>query len=214
MKDFTDEAILRYSELNTTPASTVLQELFRETQLKTAYPNMISGHLQGTLLRFISLMMKPEYVLEVGTFTGYSAICLTEGLVEGGRVMTIESNPEMEEMARNYIEKAGVAHKIELIIGDALQIIGGLGQAFDLCFLDGDKEEYVDYYRMVLPKMRRGGIIIADNVLWSGKVLEDYASTDRETRGILAFNELVSRDNTVERMLLPLRDGLMIIRKK
>ena len=174
---------------------------------------MASGHLQGKFLELISIMIKPENILEIGTFTGYSAICLSKGLKPGGKLITIEINDEMTDFAHSYFSKAGVESKIIQLTGNALDIIPGLDQMFDLVFIDGDKREYSEYYNLIIEKVKPGGFIIADNVLWGGKVLEP-GITDPQTRGIIEFNELIKNDTTVEKYILPLRDGLMIIRKQ
>jgi predicted O-methyltransferase YrrM len=174
---------------------------------------MLTGHMQGTLLRMITCMMQPRKILEIGTFTGYSAVCF--GMVPSQpppEVHTIEINPEQEEIIRRYISEAGLENSIQLHIGDALEIIPTLDHSWDLVYIDADKPNYLKYYSMVLPRLRPGGFIIADNALWDGKVL-DAATADRETRGIQEFNDYVQHDGSVENMLLPLRDGLMIIRK-
>jgi caffeoyl-CoA O-methyltransferase len=208
------DEIHEYCELHTTPEPEVLNRLNRETHLTQVYPRMLSGHLQGTFLRMISAMIKPGRVLEIGTFTGYSAICLAGGgEIAGGLVLhTIEANPELEPLIRKYIREAGLEQVIQLHIGDAVQIIPTLDDVWDLVFIDADKPNYLNYYNMVLPKVRQGGFILADNALWDGRVL-DASTTDKETRGIIEFNEFVQRDERVENMLLPLRDGIMLIRK-
>jgi len=192
----------------------VLAELNRETYLKILHPRMLSGHLQGLMLQFITRLLKPQNVLEIGTYTGYSAICFALELAENATVHTIEVNDELESFASGYFEKAGVAPKIKQHIGNALQIIPALKERFDLVFVDGEKEEYIDYYELSLEKLNSGGIIIADNVLWSGKVVEEVDPNDKSTNGIMAFNEYVKNDSRVEKFILPLRDGLFLIRKK
>jgi len=192
----------------------VLQELDRETHLKVLGARMLSGHLQGQLLTLLSKMIQPERILEIGTFTGYSAICLAKGLAETGKLITIELDDELEDMAQKYFAKAGLQHKIIQLIGPAIEIILSLSETFDLVFLDADKREYVGYYNRVFDKVRSGGYIIADNTLWSGKVLDEPASGDEQTLGIIAFNEMIKNDSRVEKVILPLRDGMTIIRKK
>jgi caffeoyl-CoA O-methyltransferase len=192
----------------------VLQELDRETHLKVLGARMLSGNLQGQVLTMLSKMIHPERILEVGTFTGYSAICLAKGLTENGKLITIEVDDELESFSKKYFEKAGLAGKIEQRIGPALEIIPEIDETFDLVFLDADKHEYVDYYNLIFEKVRRGGYIIADNTLWSDKVLEQPSPDDLQTRGIIAFNEMIKTDSRVEKVILPLRDGLTIIRKK
>jgi predicted O-methyltransferase YrrM len=192
----------------------VLEELNRETWVKTVHPQMIAGRLQGKVLEMISHMISPLRILEIGTFTGYSSICLAKGLGEGGHLYTLEKDDEIIEFASRYIGKSGLADRITLLSGDARDIVGGLEETFDLVYLDAEKDEYLDYYEMVFPKLRKGGFILADNVLWGGKVIEAVESGDHFTRGILAFNESISRDPLVETVILPIRDGIMLIRKK
>lgn len=209
-----DSNIENYAEEHTKPASNVLQNLYRETHLKALHPRMLSGKLQGKLLQFISQMIKPKTVLEIGTFTGYSAICMAEGLLENGVLHTIEINNELEEIANLFFEKAALTNKIKFYIGNALDIIPKIDDKFDLVFIDADKKNYCEYYKLVFDKVKKGGFIIADNVLWSGKVLEKPYHNDKDTIGIIAFNELIQKDERVDNLLLPFRDGLMIIRKK
>lgn len=196
------------------PQDEVLSELDRETHLKVLGARMISGHLQGQVLTLLSKMIRPENILEIGTFTGYSAICLAKGLNDNGKLITIEMDDELEEFARNYFVKAGVQHKIVQRIGTALEIIPTLHEPFDLVFIDADKREYVAYYQEIFDKVKSGGYIIADNTLWSGKVLNKPASDDFQTKGILEFNRLIRNDKRVEKVILPLRDGMTVIRKK
>jgi len=202
-----------YAREHTTPEPSILAKLNRETQLSQVYPRMLSGHLQGTLLRMISHMLKPLRVLEIGTFTGYSAICLASGLQESGILHTIEVNPEQEDIIRRFIAEAGFKEKIILHIGEALKVIPELDEKWDLIFIDADKNNYLKYYKMVFEKVRIGGFILADNAFWGGKVLDEN-TTDKETLGILEFNEFIQKDERVENILCPIRDGLMIIRKK
>lgn len=210
--DFLDPALQAYSEQYTSPESPVLAELNRETNLKVLYPRMISGHLQGRFLATIARLKQPKHILEVGTYTGYSAICMAEGLAPGGRITSIELEPEREAMIRRYFKKAGIAQSVDLRIGDATGILPELEGPFDLVFLDADKDNYVNYYEMVLPKMPSGGLIVADNMLWSGKVLDPHVQ-DKETIGLRAFVEHVSRDEKVEQILVTVRDGIMLIIK-
>lgn len=206
----TEQYILNHIE----PECPVLKELDRETHLKVPGARMLSGHLQGQVLAMVSKMIRPRRILELGTFTGYSAICLARGLDETGRLITIELDDELEGMAHKFFFKAGFQQQIFQIIGPALEIVPELNEIFDLVFLDADKREYVAYYNLVFDKVRRGGYIIADNTLWSGKVLEAPAPDDEQTRGVIAFNELIKNDLRVEKVILPLRDGMTIIRKK
>ena len=202
-----------YAENHTSGEPEILARLSRETHLRTHMPQMLSGHLQGAFLRMISRMLKPECILEIGTFTGYSAICLAEGLPLTGVLHTIEMNPEMQDFAGKYFEQAGLSHKIVMHTGNALDILPTLPGPFDLTFIDADKDRYIRYFDMALEKTRAGGWIIADNTLWYGRVLDPDAGKDRETAGIIAFNDYVLSHPGVENLLLPVRDGLMIIRK-
>jgi caffeoyl-CoA O-methyltransferase len=203
----------RYILENSTPEDPVLEELYRQTHIRFVNPNMVSGHIQGRILEMISKMVNPETILEIGTFTGYSAICLSRGLRPGGRLLTIESNDELTSFAGSYFKKAGLSSVIKQLAGDALKIIPRLDPIFDLVFIDGDKREYVDYYNVLIDKVKPGGFIIADNVLWGGKAFEKN-TRDPQGRGIIKFNELLSKDNRIENIILPIRDGLMLIRKK
>ena len=208
------EEILEYCERHTTPEPEVLQHLTRETHLTQVYPRMLTGHLQGTLLRMITAMLNPSEVLEIGTFTGYGAVCMGSMLITSrhSRIHTIEINPEQEEMIRKYLREAGLEEVVQLHIGNAMEIIPQLEVTWDLVYIDADKENYLNYYRLVMPRLRPGGFIIADNALWDGKVL-DPATTDKEALGIIEFNEYVQGDPAVENLLLPFRDGIMVIRK-
>lgn len=175
---------------------------------------MASGHLQGRLLKMIVEMIRPKNILEVGTFSGYSALCMAEGLPPEGKLYTLEINDEMEDFARPWIEDSPYADKIEFIIGDANQLIPKLGITFDMAFIDGDKRSYKETYEKVLAAIRPGGFILADNTLWDGHVIDPAYDDDRQTLGIRDFNEFVAKDNRVEKVILPLRDGLTLIRKK
>lgn len=210
----TNPALEKYSEAHTTPESEILNKLNRETHIKLRMPNMLSGHLQGQFLRMISMMIKPETILEIGTFTGYSALCLAAGLKPGGILHTIDNNPELEDFAMRYFREAGLEGSIKLHIGEAADIIPGIAGPFDLVFIDADKENYILYFDLLLSRVPSGGWIIADNALWYGKVIYPEALTDRETAGIVAFNEYIMNHPAVENVLLPVRDGLMIMRKK
>ena len=199
-----------YCELHSSPEFPFLAELNRETHLTQVYPRMLSGQMQGNLLRLICRMINPELVLEIGTFTGYSAINLALGCQ--GTVHTIEVNPELENIIRRYIKEAGVENRVVLHVGEALKVIPDLNQVWDLVFIDADKPNYLNYYHMVFPMVRQGGWIIADNALWDGRVLS-ADTTDKDTLGIAEYNEFVQNDERVENLLLPFRDGLMIARK-
>jgi predicted O-methyltransferase YrrM len=208
-----EKKIEEYLENHTTPESLVMKELNRETHIKTFYPNMLSGAVQGKFLEMLSRMIQPKRILEIGTFTAYSAIAMAKGLADGGKLITLEVNPEMETFIRKYIEKSGMKEKIELMMGNALEIIPKLDDTFDLVFIDADKEQYVDYYELAFSKLKPGGFILGDNVLWNGKVLEDNSKSDKETMGIKAFNEHVKNDKRVEQVMLSVRDGLLLVRK-
>lgn len=205
-----DKYILNHIE----PEDEILKELDRETHLNVLGARMISGHLQGQVLIMLSKMICPKTILEIGTFTGYSAICLAKGLQKEGKLITIELDDELENIAKKYFEKAGVRNQIIQRIGPALDIIPTLTEMFDLVFIDAHKPEYPEYYNAVFDKVNSGGIILADNTLWSGKVLETPADDDIATLGIIQFNEMIKNDNRVEKVILPLRDGMTIIRKK
>lgn len=211
--DFLPPAIEQYVQNHSSEEMQVLQELSRETQAKVLRPRMLSGHIQGLFLQMISKLIRPERILEIGTYTGYSAICLAQGLNENGLLHTIDVNDELESIIRKYVDKAGLANKISLHIGNALSIIPTLKETWDLVFIDADKENYLNYYHLVFNQVKPGGWIIADNVLWSGKVVDDNED-DIETQAIRQFNEFIHADERVEHLLLPLRDGLMMIRKK
>ncbi len=208
---FLPEALDQYVTDHTSQEPEVLQELNRETQQKIMKPQMLSGHVQGTFLRMMSNMIRPQTIVEVGTYTGYSAICLADGLVEGGVLHTIDNNEELEDMARHYFQKAGLSDVIHLHIGDASETIPSLAGPFDLVFIDADKVNYSTYYDLVIERMRPNGIILADNTLWSGKVVDE--EQDEDTRALVAFNDKVQADNRVENVLLSIRDGVMMMRK-
>lgn len=209
-----DPRVEKYAEEHSSDQSKTLYELYRETHLKTVHPRMLSGKQQGRFLSMVSHLIRPKAVLEIGTFTGYSAICLAEGLAEDGLLYTVELNPELKQIASKYFAKAAVDNKIVQYFGNALEIIPSLDLAFDLVFIDADKDNYTHYYKLVFDKVRPGGFIIVDNVLWSGKVVEPLKKGDKDTAGIIEFNTFVQQDKRVENVLLPLRDGLMLIRKK
>ncbi len=194
------------------PEDEVLADLVRFTNLTTYNPRMLSGRQQGLFLQMICQMFKPKNVLEIGTFTGYSAICIARGIYPEGHLDTVEVNDELEDIIKKYLQLANVSNIVTLHIGNALEIINGLDRNYDLVFIDGDKREYPEYYKIILPKVRVGGFIIADNVLWNGKVI-DPDSNDVHTNAIMDFNRMVQDDKSVENVLLPMRDGLMLIRK-
>jgi caffeoyl-CoA O-methyltransferase len=204
--------IEKYIEAHTTGESDVLQQLNRKTQTDVLMPQMLSGKVQGQFLKFISQMVQPERVLEIGTFTGYAAICLAEGLTENGKLFTIDINEELEAIVKTHVEKAGLQNKIVQIIGNAAQEIQQLDETFDLVFIDADKQNYGLYFDLVIDKVRTGGIILADNVLWSGKIINEQK--DKDTQKLAEFNDKVQQDNRVENVIVSIRDGIMMIRKK
>lgn len=212
--DFLEKEIEEYALNHTKPESDLLKKINRETHAKIMMPRMLSGHLQGRVLSMFSHMIKPNYILEIGTYTGYSALCLAEGLCDTGKIITIDINEEIENFVRNFFESSEYKNKIDYRIGNALDIIPTINNEFDIVFIDADKENYATYYDLVFDKVRKGGYIIADNVLWSGKVLLDNAKLDKDTKAIIAYNDKIQNDNRVENILLPVRDGLMICRKK
>ncbi len=210
---FLPEDIEHYASAFSSPESEVLERLGRETQAKVLKARMLSGHMQGRLLAFISRLIKPKRILEIGTYTGYSALCLAEGLQPDGLLHTIDHNAELEDFAAKYIKEAGYEKVIRQHIGEALDVLPLLDETFDLIFIDADKENYIRYFDLMYPKLRKGGIVIADNALWSGKVLMLKEEMDEETRGIALFNEYIRNHQGVKQLLLPFRDGLMLIEK-
>jgi caffeoyl-CoA O-methyltransferase len=213
--DFLSPELQQYITSHTSPEPPLLYKLNRETHTKVMKPRMLSGQVQGRFLAMLSHMIRPKQVLEIGTYTGYSAICLAEGLAPGGLVHTIDVNEELEDMVRGYLSRAGLTEKVRYYIGPALEVIPTLEEAFDLVFIDADKKNNALYYEMVLDKVVPGGFILVDNVLWSGKVAQQTdKKVDADTQTILDFNARIQADNRVENLLLPLRDGLMMIRKK
>jgi len=209
--DFFPNDLQKYVEGHTSAEPELLKKITRDTNAKVMMPRMLSGHVQGRFLSMISHFIKPQNILEVGTYTGYSAICLAEGLNLGGKLVTIDVNEELESRVRGYFQEAGLTEKIDYRIGDAANIIPTLDRIFDLVFIDADKENYSKYYDLVFDKVRAGGVILADNVLWSGKVTKP--KPDKDTRALLEFNQKVMNDPRVENLLLPIRDGIMMIRK-
>lgn len=196
------------------PEESLLKELERETYVKVLNPRMVTGHWQGQILKMISTMIKPQTVLEIGTFTGYSAICFSKGLAPDGHIHTIEINDEIVHIPEKYFQKAGISDKVTIHVGDAMEIIPSLKVMFDLVFIDGDKSQYLEYYHCIFEKVKQGGYILADNILWNGKVVENVEQGDYSTQGILAFNSFIKNDNRVEKTILPVRDGTLLIRKK
>jgi predicted O-methyltransferase YrrM len=212
--EFIDARIEAYALAHTSEENNLLKKINRETHAKIMMPRMLSGHLQGRILSMFSHMIKPECILEIGTYTGYSALCLAEGLRENGQLITIDINEELEKLVRNFFEQSSYSTKIDYRIGNALAIIPTIQKEIDIVFIDADKENYSTYYDMVFDKIKQGGYIIADNVLWSGKVLTDDEKLDKDTKAIKAFNDKIQHDSRIENLLLPVRDGLMICRKK
>jgi len=213
MINFIDDNILNYSISKSEKESKLLNDLYRETHLKALNPRMISGHYQGRILSLISKIISPKKILEIGTYTGYSAICLSEGLVENGALHTIDNNKELVEIQNKYFKKANLTNKIVQHLGDAKNIIPSINEEFDIVFIDADKESYPQYYDLIINKVKSGGIIIADNILWSGKILKNIEKDDQATRSIIEFNNKIIKDNRVKNIILPIRDGLNIVRK-
>lgn len=208
------KSIQEYVEAHTDPASEVLQDLDRQTHLQFLNPRMSSGYYQGQVLQMLSKMINPKNILEIGTFSGYSAICLAQGMQEGGKLISVDINDEIETFVNRYVQKAGLENRIELKFGNALDIIPQLDLNFDLVFIDADKENYINYYNICMNKLKSGAYILADNVLWDGKVIEELKKGDKATEQILEFNKLVAQDDRVETLMFPIRDGLTILRIK
>lgn len=208
ISDDMQQLLLNYCE----PESELLQKIDRETNLKVLMPRMLSGHYQGRVLSFLSKMVSPKRILEIGTFTGYATLCLAEGLTEDGIIYTLDINEELEEMVKRNFAQSDYTDKIKYILGDATQTVNTLDETFDLVFIDADKKNNGTYYDLVFNRIRPGGLIIVDNVLWSGKVLN--TNQDKDTKNITTFNDKIAADDRVEKLILPVRDGLFIIRKK
>ena len=212
---YTGEDLLEeYISAHIGPESALLRDIYRETNLKLLNPRMASGHIQGRLLKMLVTMIRPRMVLEVGTFTGYATLCMAEGLPEGGRIHTVEIDDELEDFILNGFRKSPYSDRIELHIGDALKVVPGLGLKFDMIFLDGEKREYPDYYSALLEYLKPGGYMIADNTLWDGHVVDSEYDSDPQTVAVRKFNDIVRADERVEVAMIPIRDGLTIIRKK
>ena len=212
--EFLPEAIQEYVARHSDEESPLLARLNRETHAKVLAPRMLSGHVQGRVLSMLSHMIRPKLVLEIGTYTGYSALCMAEGLAEDGKLIILDKNEELEAMVRGYISEAGLEAQIDYRLGDAMALIPEIDGPFDLVFIDADKINYYNYFKLVVDKVRPGGFIIADNVLWSGKVIETEKKIDKDTQAIIDFNRLIDADDRVENVLFPVRDGLMVIRRK
>lgn len=202
-----------YLKKHSSAEDPVLEDLFRQTHIRFVNPNMSTGHLQGKFLEMLARMINPQHILEIGTFTGYSTICLARGLRKGGRLISVEINDELHNFAHSYFVRAGVDSVITQMTGNAIEIIPSLEMEFDLVFIDGDKREYFDYFRVSKDKVRKGGFILADNVLWGEKVLEQE-TRDPQANGIIRFNEMLMNENDFEHVIIPLRDGITLIRKK
>jgi predicted O-methyltransferase YrrM len=205
--------IEEYIDLHTTDEDELMHTVNRETHLTTYYPRMLSGKVQGKFLEMISYMIKPQFILEIGTFTGYSALALAKGLTPNGKLITLEVNEEMKTPLERNFARSKYQNQIQLVIGNAIDIIPTLDQSFDLIFIDADKEQYVEYYQLSMEKLKTGGFMLIDNVLWSGKVTNPAASQEKETAGIVAVNQIVAEDPRVEQVMLSVRDGLLLIRK-
>ncbi|HCO66420.1 MAG TPA: methyltransferase [Dysgonomonas sp.] len=192
----------------------LLKELSRDANVNLLRPRMLSGHLQGKLLKMFCRMMQPQYILEIGTYTGYATLCMAEGAADDAEIHTIEINDELEDFINKHLHKSKLKDKIYLHIGDAMQIIPTIDRNFDIVFIDANKRYYIEYYDLIFDKVRPGGLIIADNTLWDGKVLQTPHQTDKQTIGIQRFNDMLAKDNRVEKVILPIRDGLTLIWKK
>lgn len=215
MMEITNALIQSYCDAHTSPESDVLRKLNRDTHANVLQPRMLSGHFQGRVLSMLSHMIRPKLILEIGTYTGYSAICLAEGLADGGKLITIDINAEREEMVRRYISEAGMEESIQHIIGDAYNIVKSLPYFYDLIFIDADKPNYLRYYELVIERTHPGAYILIDNILWSGKVVDEKElARDKDTQLLHGLNEHIRQDTRVEHVLLPVRDGLMVLRKK
>ncbi len=213
--EFIDPALLAYCEAHTTDEDALLRKITRETQAKVLMPRMLSGHLQGKMLELFTKMLQPKTILEIGTYTGYSGICLARGLGKDGKLITLDINDELETMVRGFFEESGLAAQIDYRLGNAREIIPTLDGPFDLVFIDADKFYYAEYFDLIIDKVRPGGIILADNVLWSGKILvEKGQKIDKDTQALLDFNRKIQEDPRVENILLPIRDGVMMARKR
>ncbi|MHB1147997.1 MAG: O-methyltransferase [Lutibacter sp.] len=212
--NFLSENIEEYVVNHSQKEPELLQQLNKETWQKVLNPRMLSGGYQGRILSMISKLIQPKNILEIGTYTGYSALCLAEGMQKNGTLFTIDKNEELEDFAKKYFEKSPYDAQIKQLVGNALGIIPTLNEKFDLVFIDADKENYSTYFKMIIDKMNSGGVILSDNVLWSGKVVEKIEPNDKDTKALVEFNELLNSDDRIETILLPIRDGLSISRVK
>ncbi|AUC21602.1 methyltransferase [Polaribacter sejongensis] len=211
---FLPENIDNYVVEHSQQEPTILKELSKETWQKVLNPRMLSGAFQGRVLSMISKLIQPKNILEIGTYTGYSALCLAEGLSSEGKIFTLDKNEELETLQNKYFEKSGFRNQIEQFVGNAIEIIPTIDQKFDMVFIDADKSNYINYFHLIIDKMNSGGIILSDNVLWSGKVVEKLDPKDKDTKVLLEYNKLLNTDDRVETVLLPIRDGLTITRVK
>lgn len=212
--EFIPAELLAYCESHTSEEDDLLKHITRETHAKVLMPRMLSGKLQGKLLELFTKMLNPKVILEIGTYTGYSGICMARGLGEKGKLITLDINDELEPMVRGFFERSGLSTKIDYRLGNALETIPKLEGNFDMVFIDADKSNYINYYNLVVDRVNTGGIILADNVLWSGKILvEPGKKTDKDTQALLDYNQMVQADSRVENILLPIRDGIMMARK-
>lgn len=212
--EFISSELVKYVEAHSQSETDLLKKIDRETHVEVLRPRMLSGHLQGRVLSILTKMIAPKAILEIGTYTGYSALCMAEGLTQDGKIITIDKNEELEDRVKSYFSESEYTSQIDFRIGNALEIIPLLKENFDLVFIDADKTNYLNYYTLIIDKLASGSFIIADNVLWSGKVINKATSdTDEDTLALLEFNELIQKDSRVENVLFPIRDGLMIIRK-
>lgn len=209
---FISEALEDYVAQHSENEPELLARLNKETHQKILQPRMLSGHFQGRVLSMFSKLIRPQHILEIGTYTGYAALCLAEGLPENGTLDTIDNNEELVDFQKKYFDQSPWAHQIQQHLGNALEIIPTLNKKFDLVFIDADKENYINYFHMIVPMMNKGGVILSDNVLWSGKVLEEVKANDKSTKVLLEYNELLKNDPRVETVLLPIRDGLTMSR--
>ncbi|MBB78538.1 MAG: methyltransferase [Crocinitomicaceae bacterium] len=212
--EFISKKLDNYIHAHTEIESPLLYELNRTTNTNVLRPRMLSGHFQGRVLSMFSHMIRPKNVLEIGTYTGYSALCFAEGLSENGKITTIDKNEELEDLVKEFISKSDYANKINCVIGNAMDIVPDLNEIYDLVFIDADKSNYINYYTMVIDKVSSGGYIIIDNVLWSGKVLEPIKKNDIDTKVLVELNKIVHEDKRVQEVMLPIRDGLLVVRKK
>jgi predicted O-methyltransferase YrrM len=211
--DLIDHKIQHYCDEHTSDEDRILYELYRETNLKILRPRMLSCKSQGTFLKMISRLVRPKRILELGTYTGYSTICLADGLQPDGKIYTIEKNPELKDIIEKYFQKSDINDKTNLLVGNALELIPTLDETWDLIFIDADKTNYINYYKLLIPALSPNGIMLVDNVLWSGKIVEEIKPNDKDTQAILAFNDFVQQDERVINMILPFRDGMMMIER-